>query len=699
MRRPVALSLLLFLTILIAYLANGRTIGAGDTLPAAYLPWSLLQQKNFDLDEFPTLYDASARQIYPLLDGIPYFLQYRNGHYLSAYTPGPGVLALPVYTLPVVLGIKPDAMWADRLEKLSAAIITALSVLFLYWALRGVTSQGWALVIALVYALGTSSLSMSSQGLWQHGPSQLFLSLGLWFLVKGLRDGRYLGYAGLPMAAAVVMRSTDLLIVLPVAAWIVYVHRSRAQSLILWALPPAGLLAAYYAVGFGTPDHGLGHTTAPAWALFTQIPFSEGLPGVLVSPSRGLFVYSPVLLFSLVGMIMVWRRGPALWRALSLGSPLVILVISQWLTWWGGHSWGPRLLADIDPILCFLLYPVTPLLDRRRLAKAVFVILSLWSIGAHGLGAWLYDRRWDGSVTEQSYARLWPWNESPLAFYGREALFRLNGLPRPWGHPRQTGSRSSGSLAASYEVGPAPAEVMTGERFVVSLSVMNTGGEVWRAAAPEDRGAVRLGWRWYRGNQEVAAGRAILLADVPPGHSSQFNARIIAPPLPGDYTLILDLVNELVAWFGDRGQKPIRLPVRVLPLDSTRMLSEPIRSMAPVPVATIATDRPSYRGAETLQLIVTLDYPHHPRSFDGYLILERPDGQALFFDGHTLPRPAESAWPPWAKGLPLPARVTGRFALPLSALSPGAYRWHVVLTEPGAYRAVARTSVGFRMEP
>lgn len=233
MRRPVALSLLLFLTVLIAYLSNGRTIGAGDTLPAAYLPWSLLQQGNFDLDEFPALSDDGARQIFPLLDGIPYYLQYRNGHYLSAYTPGPGVLALPVYILPVVLGVKPDSMWAGRLEKLSAAIITALSVLFLYWALRDVTSHGWALVIALVYALGTSSLSMSSQGLWQHGPSQLFLSLALYCLVRGLRDDRYLGYAGFPMAAAVVMRSTDLLMVLPVAAWIFYAHQHRTQNLIL----------------------------------------------------------------------------------------------------------------------------------------------------------------------------------------------------------------------------------------------------------------------------------------------------------------------------------------------------------------------------------------------------------------------------------------------------------------------------------
>jgi hypothetical protein len=162
MRRSATSSLILFVAVLIAYLANGRTIGAGDTLPAAYLPWSLLGHGNFDLDEFPRLYDDHARDIYPLLDGIPYYLRYRNGHYLSAYSPGGSVLAVPVYSVPIALGVTPDAIWAERLEKLAAAIITALSVVVLYWTLRAVTSRRWACVIALVYAFGTYPVASPS---------------------------------------------------------------------------------------------------------------------------------------------------------------------------------------------------------------------------------------------------------------------------------------------------------------------------------------------------------------------------------------------------------------------------------------------------------------------------------------------------------------------------------------------------------
>lgn len=682
---------------LAAYLANGRTIGAGDTRPAAYLPWSLLQEKNFDLDEFPALY-ASDRSPYPLLDGIPYYLVSRNGHYLSAYGPGAGVLALPVYALPIVWGAKPDDATAMRLEKLAAAIITALSVVFLYWALRGVTARAWALVIVLVYALGTSSLSMSSQALWQHGPSQMFLALALFCLVRGRSEPRYLGYAGFPLAAAVAMRSTDLLLVLPVAAWIVYAYPARARSLVAWALPPTVLMAVYYLVYFGPADQGYGGTTPPVWALFSQMSLREGLPGVLVSPSRGLFVYSPVLLFSLAGIVVVWLRGPALWRALSLGPPLVVLVIAKWLTWWGGHSWGPRLLGDVTPILCFFLYPVVPLLERRRLAKIVFVILALGSIAAHALGAWLYDGRWDGLVTDRRYAQLWPWADSPLAYYGREAFVRL-GLVAPapaW--TASAGAGLAGSLAATYTVGPAPERLMTGERFVMPISATNVGDAVWPATAAEDRGAVRLGWRWLRDDRDVLGGRELLLSDVGPGRTVHFAARLVAPTAPDDYTLVLGLVSERIAWFGEGGQPPLRFRVSVTPPDIERVLAQTLAARGGALTATVATARPSYRGDELLELRVVLASRHRPRNLDAYLMLKRPDGEVLFFDGRTAPRPAEAPWPQWGRNLPLPGRADGRFRIPLFGLPAGAYRWFVVLTEPGAFQPVARGSTEVTIE-
>ena len=120
------------------------------------------------------------RRNYPLWRGVPYFLRYHNGHYLSAYPPGPALLALPIYVIPVMAGMSPTSPWVPTLEKLAATLITALSVLFLFWTLKEVVTERRALMITSVYAFDTSSFSISSQALWQHGPSQFCLALSLY---------------------------------------------------------------------------------------------------------------------------------------------------------------------------------------------------------------------------------------------------------------------------------------------------------------------------------------------------------------------------------------------------------------------------------------------------------------------------------------------------------------------------------------
>ena len=112
------------------------------------------------------MYDCT-RGNEPLLDGVPYFLHYRAGHYRSAYSPGAAIAALPVYAGPVLAGVPVDP-WAHRLEKLAASLMVAVSVMCVFWALGEFVGLGWALAIAAIYAFGTSSLSVSSQALWQH---------------------------------------------------------------------------------------------------------------------------------------------------------------------------------------------------------------------------------------------------------------------------------------------------------------------------------------------------------------------------------------------------------------------------------------------------------------------------------------------------------------------------------------------------
>ncbi|NJN98743.1 MAG: hypothetical protein HC875_33960 [Anaerolineales bacterium] len=86
-----------------------------------------------------------------------------------------------------------------------------------------------------------------------------------------------------------------------------------------------------------------------------EILFREpwvGAYGLLFSPGRGLFIYSPLLLLLFWGLRPAWRQLPRLYfwliAALCLG---YWLFYGSWFAWGGAWGWGPRFLLPILPLL------------------------------------------------------------------------------------------------------------------------------------------------------------------------------------------------------------------------------------------------------------------------------------------------------------------------------------------------------------
>src|SRR5262245_56864373 len=131
--------MLLFSVLLAVYLANGKTLGSGDTLPARYLPLSLLREGTFYLDAFPFLYDGRAQA--ERRGGLPYYVVRAKDHYVSWYPVGAPLLAVPIYAPAVLWGISPESPGLAILEKLSAAVLAALSAVLLYLVLLRLTTR------------------------------------------------------------------------------------------------------------------------------------------------------------------------------------------------------------------------------------------------------------------------------------------------------------------------------------------------------------------------------------------------------------------------------------------------------------------------------------------------------------------------------------------------------------------------------
>ena len=414
----------LFLVALFIYNANGRQIGAVDTIPSRLLPYSILREGNFDLDEFQFLY----------AQGVPAYIIQSGERLVSAYPPGPAILALPFYLLPVLGRVPPQSKLLIDVEKLAAAVLTALSVVLIHAAIRRLESQEVALILSVIYAFGTSAFSISSQALWQHGPSQLLLAASIYCLVRGMEQAKWAAFSGLTLSSAVLCRPTDILIAIPLSIYVLRAHRDQTVRFVLFAAPPTIFMGLYNYWYFGSVLQ-MGYDQGFFSAGGRGTPFFEGLSGILFSPSRGLFVYSPVFLFSLLGIFLTWRDGKLqLSKYLSVAVVLVIVLYSRWKIWWGGWAYGPRLLADLTPLLTFLLVPAYRRIVDCPFLRSSFYLLAGISIAIHGLGAFA-PAGWSPDVGEPS-RRLWSWSEGELMNSGCRLLFKVTGRCTPVDIPR-----------------------------------------------------------------------------------------------------------------------------------------------------------------------------------------------------------------------------------------------------------------------
>jgi hypothetical protein len=302
-------------------------------------------------------------------------------------------------------------------EKFAAAAMTALAVGAFFLTVRRRLPERQAFWLAIAFGLGTSMWATASQMLWQQTVVAAAVTAALWLLTWPGLPPWASATAGTALSLAVAARPTaGLLLVAGLISVFALAKGRRVRTAFLFCLGALPLIAlssavnAYYYEGHVTGAYGLwiAAESGRAHEGMSLLRRLEGVAGLLVSPNRGLFIFSPVAVVGVVGVLWHFltrgKRDPVV---LAFGAAAIVhlFVSGMYYEWWGGFSFGPRYLVDILPVLglaAAAIWGRVPAWARRLSAFALVL-----SVMAQFNGAFCYP------------ASLW--NHIVLARYGEDA--------------------------------------------------------------------------------------------------------------------------------------------------------------------------------------------------------------------------------------------------------------------------------------
>jgi hypothetical protein len=273
--------------------------------------------------------------------------------------------------------------------------------------------------------------------MWQHGPSVALGAATMLMLVAALRDPRHAARnacaAGAFVSLAYWVRPTNVVLTL-VLLGVLVVRRPRL------VLPAAGAAVATHALAVGANLVLLG-TALPPYFTASRVGWHPELPEALaanvMSPARGLLVFSPFLLGA--AALLLPSRRAILGRDLGTyavaaggGAVAYLVVVSAFgEKWWAGHSFGPRFMTEtlvlLAPLAVIGIFgPRTGTDGPGRAMRVLAVVAIGWSVLVHMTGAQVAGTRcWSTEPRDIDTApeRVWDLGD-PQVVAGLRALAR-----------------------------------------------------------------------------------------------------------------------------------------------------------------------------------------------------------------------------------------------------------------------------------
>ena len=138
---------------------------------------------------------------------------------------------------------------------------------------------------------------------------------------------------------------------------------------------------------------------------------------------------------------------------------------------------------------------------------------------------------------------------------------------------KNAGPLPDGGFKAQLTLPDPPAKLRAGQKETVQVRIRNASDVFWWARGGEINNRsdnffyLAAGNRWLKPDGSLVTdmdGRHGIGKDLKPGEETEVPLAITAPKEPGDYLLEVDLVQEQVSWFSDKGSPTARAKITVV---------------------------------------------------------------------------------------------------------------------------------------
>lgn len=298
---------------------------------------------------------------------------------------------------------------------LAALFYLALGLIFLVKVLRFYFSKWVTGLTILVIGLGTnlfwySSLEPGMAHVYDFALAAIFIYLTIiWYQKINFTRSVLLGIV---LGLLTLIRPVNVLFVIFFLFYGIHGVNSLKARLILYKEKLLNLVViAVFGFLMLVPQLVYWKTVTGHW-----IYYSYGNQGffflhphfvdMLFSFRKGWFVYTPVMIFAVVGIFSLFRRYKAFFWPILMFLVIYLYVASSWWCWWYGGSQGQRELIDIYPVMAL---PLAGFLREIKHWKAglkygIAILLFLSTLlGAFYNFQYYYDAiHWD-SMTKSAY--------------------------------------------------------------------------------------------------------------------------------------------------------------------------------------------------------------------------------------------------------------------------------------------------------